>query len=156
MRLYALLSHSLGLALAIQIIEPTKGQVWNADTEVEIKWDLQESNPDKLVDVDLLVGPGKGVVVMEIGSNIPSSQGHANWTVSKYLSTRSDYFVRLSGSQNGKQAARSERFRIQSPDQFLNSKGGALEKSLAFSPWASGSRMAALLSLIFALLFINS
>jgi hypothetical protein len=143
------------MAWAMQIGEPSKGQIWNAGTEVAIKWDPQDSQPDSLVDVDLLVGPGQGVVVMEIASSIPSSQGQTNWAVSKYLSSRSDYFVRLSSSQDDQELAKSHRFKIKSPDQFLESKG-AIEKSSGFSPLATGSRMAALVSLIFALLFVNS
>ena len=145
-----------GLSWAIQIMQPTRGQVWDANTQVQIRWDPQNSPPDIPIDVDLLVGLGDGVVVMEISNNVPSAEGQTSWTVSKFLSSRSDYFVRLSDSGSQQTLSSSERFKISSPDPLVDMQAGSTSTSMGSSLLATGSRIAALLPLIFTLLFLST
>jgi len=133
---------------AWQVLEPDGDTVWRAGQQVTIKWNNEESAPyytAQLVDVDLMVGPGDGVVVMSIAASLPSTQLQAEWTVSQFLSTRSDYFIRLSHSNNIVIAA-GERFNVVSPavlGTVTTNRAGYI---------ASGSKIAALLSTIILVL----
>lgn len=96
------------------IVEPNGETVWLAGREESVIWSGgQVSN--ETIRVDLMVGPGPGVIVMNIAQSVPVVQGNTTWLVSDNLSSRNDYFVRLLNADQSE--VRSARFNVFSPKQ---------------------------------------
>lgn len=144
-----------------EVLEPNSDSVWESDTQVQIQWNSTavENAQTPRIDVDLMVGPGNGVVVMAIGNEVPSNVTSAVWTVSKFLSTRSDYFIRLTqAGQNSSTLAYSERFNVLSPLMMgapPSHKDASASSSILFGVDKAGSRVAALVVTVLLLCFFS-
>jgi hypothetical protein len=143
----------MGTALCWSVMDPNDGSVWSSNTEVTVKWNSTSSDSMQTtaIDVDLMVGPGDGVVVMEIGREIPGSASQASWAVNEFLSTRSDYFIRLTqAGSNSSVLAYGERFHIVSPSMMgippmYKDDKSAASASVLFGIDRTGSKVAALM-----------
>lgn len=142
------------------VIQPNSISVWVADTQVQIQWNSTSSEAANLprIDVDLMVGPGEGVIVMTIGNDIPGNVTSASWFVSRFLSTRSDYFIRLTqAGTNSSILSSGERFNIVSPAMMgvpPSYKDESASSSILFGMDRTGSRVAALMvTVVFICMF---
>ncbi len=108
---------------AQSILEPNSETLWMTGDEVSITWTSGNITTSS-VDVNLMVGPGSGVVIMPIASDLPITMSPYDpvqtvafsypWLVNDNLSSRNDYFIRVSKG-NTTLIAMSERFNIESP-----------------------------------------
>jgi hypothetical protein len=154
---------ALQLLLAVRcwtIVEPNGDTLWRAGEDGVVQWEASSTDEATaadesglMVNVDLMVGPGDGVVVMAIASNIPASNNQLSWHVSQSLSTRSDYFVRLSSAGGNAKLANGDRFYILSPD---NSPPDDDASAADFGMSTGGAKTAALIStLLLAFLYTH-
>lgn len=136
------------LSTAWTVVRPHGAAVWRSNQQAIVQWSPSEDDTadGMLFNVDLMLGPGNGVMVMEIDREIQAANGGVYWNVTSFLSTRSDYFVRLSapGAANATAYAVSDRFKIVSPEMLA-----APKVNNAGPVKLDGAKLAALLSILF-------
>lgn len=106
---------TMGHGTQVKFDTPNEKTSWSTRSDVMVVWsvaDLGSSSPKK-IDIDLMLGPDDGVLIDNISFGVPIALGGSEWIVDKYLSSRDDYFVRITSPEDPKFKFISPRFKIE-------------------------------------------
>jgi len=106
---------SIAYGAILKFDTPNDKTHWTTQSDVMVVWsvaNLSSSSPKK-IDIDLMLGPDDGVLIDNISFGVPVTLGGSEWIVDKHLSTRDDYFVRITSPEDPDFKITSPRFRIE-------------------------------------------
>ena len=140
----------LAFGFDLKLTTPNHSTKWTTRSDVVVLWQVAKGNvnPTNItkIDLDLMIGPGDGVLIDNISFGVSLFQGNAEWIVDPDLSGRSDYFVRVTSEEDSKFKINGPRFRIARNGTALKGQNAASGRPSPGSIW--GWQVAMLLGLI--------
>ena len=153
--LIAFLLSAFVQSVQIKLKSPSSDTTWSTRSTVLVLWDAEETDknlkPIKSIDLDLMIGPGDGVLINNISFGVPLREGNAEWIVDPALSDRSDYFVRISSVDDPNLKINGPRFSIHRNMTAMAKKNDASPRQNHPSFWtvSGGSILVVLITFLF-------
>lgn len=125
---------------------PNEQVKWYTTADVLVLWGTNKKDDSRIknIDIDLMLGPGNGVLVDNVSFGVPAHQGLCEWIVDRNLPTRNDYFLRITSTDDPSFLINGPRFTIKRNSSKAASSGA--EEHLRGASWSVV--MAALLSFL--------